>query len=80
MKNKEPTVGDLVAKKREIDGYDPEFEALLAEKYRCPQCGHEATIQKVLICINGNDDRFGCPQCRTPGMERVGTAHLTKMN
>lgn len=61
------TIAELIAKKREADGYDPEFEARLARQWECPSCKHCCTILEVKIPVGTAGD-FVCPRCSKPGI------------
>lgn len=64
MTQREPTIGELIERKR-AEGYDAKFEALLARKWRCNICGHETTIRKLEFSVraDGSLDQMICVSC-----------------
>jgi len=69
MPKADPTIEELVRRKRAA-GYDPNFEALMAKRWKCPHCGRVATILEVLVPIDNAGD-FACPRCEAEGIEPI---------
>ena len=67
------TLKELIAKKRDAEGYDPEFEALLARQWQCPHCLHRCTILQVLVPIGDPKREMACPKCKCEGIEPLET-------
>jgi hypothetical protein len=70
------TIDVLIAAKRRL-GYDPQLEAILARRWRCPHCKQFASIDKIELPI-GDPDRL--PRCVICGEEGIAPverqAHL----
>ena len=66
--NSEPTLADLIERKRAA-GPDREFEELLSKPWVCPHCHHRATILTVLIPVGDPSRSAMCPKCEKEGIE-----------
>lgn len=68
------TVAELIAQLRAA-GYNPELEALLARKWRCPHCRHECTILELIVPLGTTRDPL-CPACEEEGIDLVEAPQL----
>lgn len=55
-------------------GYDPELEATLARRWRCPHCKQFSTIENIRIHVS---DPKRLPSCTTCGEEGVAPVETT---
>lgn len=64
QRSDELTIGELIDRKRS-EGYDAEFEAMLARKWRCNICGHETTIRGLEWSVRpgGSLHEMICTSC-----------------
>ena len=65
-------VSELIKRKR-AQGYDPEFEAFLSKRWKCPHCDHVCTIRQILIPVGEDaaDHDAACPNCFTEGIKEM---------
>lgn len=69
----EPTLGELIKRKRAVEGYDAKFERAIAAPCYCPHCGHRCTIMQILIPIgeDAGEHDAACPACGKEGIEEA---------
>ena len=68
---REPTIGELIERKRAAEGHDPEFERAIAQPWLCPHCGHRCTILQILLPVGEGaaEHDAACPKCKQEGIE-----------